>query len=68
VQVIKWSGLGFFANASFNGFPGAGVLLANVTWSLRYEWLFYTSLIVTALFARSRLTGWAFRRRGSRCR
>ena len=60
LDTIKWSGLGVFADASFNGFADAGVLLANVTWSLRYEWLFYASLIVTALFARNRLTGWAF--------
>lgn len=59
-QIARWCGLGFFSDSSFNGFPRAGVLLANVTWSLRYEWLFYASLIVTALFARSRLTGWAF--------
>jgi hypothetical protein len=28
-----------------------------VTWSLRYEWMFYASLIVMAFFARNRLSG-----------
>jgi peptidoglycan/LPS O-acetylase OafA/YrhL len=40
-----------------NAYPGAWFISAGVTWSLRYEWIFYASLIVTAFFARARLGG-----------
>ena len=40
-----------------NGYDGAVLIAANVTWTLRYEWIFYASLIVTAFFARNRAVG-----------
>jgi peptidoglycan/LPS O-acetylase OafA/YrhL len=40
-----------------NAYPGTWSISAGVTWSLRYEWMFYASLIVTAFFARSALGG-----------
>jgi peptidoglycan/LPS O-acetylase OafA/YrhL len=48
------------SGSPINGFASPGVFLAYVTWSLRWEWLFYASLVVTAFFARSRITAWAF--------
>ncbi len=40
-----------------NAYPETWLVSAGVTWSLRYEWMFYASLIVTAFFARTRLGG-----------
>jgi peptidoglycan/LPS O-acetylase OafA/YrhL len=40
-----------------NAYHGTWLVSAGVTWSLRYEWMFYASLIVTAFFARSALGG-----------
>ena len=40
-----------------NAYRGTWFVSAGVTWSLRYEWMFYASLIVTAFFARSALGG-----------
>ena len=40
-----------------NGYHGTWLVSAGVTWSLRYEWMFYASLLVTAFFARSWLGG-----------
>ncbi|HLX98514.1 MAG TPA: acyltransferase [Roseiarcus sp.] len=40
-----------------NAYRGTWFVSAGVTWSLRYEWMFYTSLIVTAFFARGALGG-----------
>ena len=36
-----------------NAYQGTWFISAGVTWSLRYEWMFYASLIVTAFFARN---------------
>jgi len=58
-QLAEWGALGLRSGSPINGFPEPGVLLANVTWSLRWEWFFYASLIVTALFARNRIMAWA---------
>jgi len=41
-----------------NGHPDSWLVSAGVTWSLRFEWMFYASLIITAFFARNRLSGW----------
>ena len=40
-----------------NGHRGALLTASGMTWTLHYEWLFYASLIVTALFARKALGG-----------
>jgi peptidoglycan/LPS O-acetylase OafA/YrhL len=37
-----------------NGYADTSVLLANVTWSIQYEWWFYFSLPVLSLASRSR--------------
>jgi peptidoglycan/LPS O-acetylase OafA/YrhL len=51
-SIIKWLCLGALAERPINDYSSTGVLLAYVTWSLRYEWLFYISLIFIAIFAR----------------
>src|SRR5438045_5961231 len=53
VQVGRWLLLGLFESWNVNGYPHAGHALAGVTWTLRYEWLFYASLLLTAFAARS---------------
>jgi peptidoglycan/LPS O-acetylase OafA/YrhL len=59
MQLAEWGALGLRSGSPINGFADPGVLLANVTWSLRWEWLFYASLIFTAFFARNRVAAWA---------
>ena len=45
--------LGFFYPGEINGYQNPGLILAGVTWTLRYEWLFYLFLLpVAAIFAR----------------
>ena len=51
-QVGAWSMLGFLPGPDVNGYPVTGLLLAGVTWTLRYEWLFYLGLPAAALAAR----------------
>jgi peptidoglycan/LPS O-acetylase OafA/YrhL len=57
-ELLSWSALGLWVNSPVNGLAHAGDFLANVVWSLRWEWFFYASLIVTAPLARFRLGGW----------
>ena len=51
-QVSLWLGLGVFARPDVNGFAGTTLVLAGVTWSLRWEWAFYLFLPLTALVTR----------------
>jgi peptidoglycan/LPS O-acetylase OafA/YrhL len=57
-QLAQWSALGLWSSIPINGVAEPGVFLAYVTWSLRWEWFFYGSLVVTALFARHQFTAW----------
>ena len=51
-SVLPWLALGMSpAQPDVNGYDAAHVLAA-VTWTLRYEWLFYASLLATSVFAR----------------
>lgn len=59
-QLAEWGALGLTSGSPINGYERPGVLLANVTWSLRWEWFFYASLIVTAVFAKNRVSSWLF--------
>ena len=54
-QVGTWLALGLVPGWDVNGYAHTGLVLAGVTWTLRYEWLFYLSLPATA-FAAAR--GW----------
>ncbi|HEX4181707.1 MAG TPA: acyltransferase [Caulobacteraceae bacterium] len=60
MQIARWCALGLRTGSPLNGVEHPGDLLANVVWSLRYEWLFYFSLVFTAFFARDPRTAWAF--------
>ncbi|MHB1677589.1 MAG: acyltransferase family protein [Sulfuriferula sp.] len=53
--------MGFFDTATIiNTYPGPNLILAGVTWTLHYEWLFYLLILpVAALFARPQ--GWHIR-------
>ena len=53
VQMTKWLGLGLFDQVLVNGYD-ARLVLAGVTWTLYYEWLFYFSLPALAVIAGSR--------------
>ena len=51
-QVAPWFALGAVEGGDINGYPDTSLILAGVTWTLRWEWYFYASLAVTALAAR----------------
>lgn len=53
-QVVRWLLFDFLGSPDVNGYPGTKLLLAGVTWTLRYEWIFYFLLPVAALAARDR--------------
>jgi peptidoglycan/LPS O-acetylase OafA/YrhL len=56
-QVAVWLlGLGYLPGVVVNGYPSTGLLLAGVTWTIRFEWLFYLSLPILALATRNRKT------------
>ncbi len=42
--LLKWLMFTMFGAPDLNGFPRTELLVAGVTWSLRYEWLFYCAL------------------------
>lgn len=60
VSLLQWLALGLRAGMPINGVEHPGIFLANVTWSLRWEWFFYGSLIFTSVFARNRFSALAF--------
>jgi peptidoglycan/LPS O-acetylase OafA/YrhL len=52
-HVFRWSLLGLVKGADINGYENPGRVLADVTWTLRYEWWFYLSLPLTAILIRN---------------
>jgi peptidoglycan/LPS O-acetylase OafA/YrhL len=48
----RWLALGALGQPDVNAYPDTGRLLAGVTWTLAFEWLFYCSLPLLAPFAR----------------
>ena len=53
--VLQWLALGLVdTQPDVNGYNASHVL-AGVTWTIWYEWVFYVSLVATAPFARGRL-------------
>jgi peptidoglycan/LPS O-acetylase OafA/YrhL len=54
-SVLQWLALGLVnTQPDVNTFKATNVL-AGVTWTIFYEWLFYASLVATAFFARGRM-------------
>ena len=47
-----WLLFTMFGNPALNAVQGTWIMVAGVTWSLRYEWLFYLALPLLALAAR----------------
>ena len=53
--LLDWVLFTLFDAPNLDGLPGTGLLVAGVTWSLRYEWLFYLALpLIGFLTGRSR--------------
>lgn len=51
-SVLQWLALGILnTEPDVNNYP-ASLVLAGVTWTISYEWVFYASLLVMAYFAR----------------
>ncbi len=50
-EIIRWLLFGFY-QSDLNGDRNASLILAYVTWTLHFEWLFYFSLPITAFAAR----------------
>lgn len=48
--VTQWLSFTIFGNVDLNGVESTNLIMAGVTWSLPYEWFFYFSLPVFALF------------------
>jgi peptidoglycan/LPS O-acetylase OafA/YrhL len=46
-----WAALGLLDTADFNQYTGAGIILAGVTWTLKWEWYFYFSLLMSGRIA-----------------
>ncbi len=51
-QTIQWMTFTIFGAPDLNGVERTSIVLASVTWSLPFEWFFYFSLPVLALFVR----------------
>jgi peptidoglycan/LPS O-acetylase OafA/YrhL len=49
VHLGRWLMLGAGGKPDLNGYPETHLILAGVTWSLRYEWAFYLALPALAL-------------------
>lgn len=46
---IKWLSFTMFGSPDLNGVESTSLIVAGVTWSLPYEWLFYLALPILAL-------------------
>ncbi|WP_161784349.1 acyltransferase [Aquabacterium sp. NJ1] len=57
VHVVK---LVFFFKADVNGLANTDMLLAGVTWSLRYEWFFYFMLPIMSMMGGGAFRVWKF--------
>ncbi len=54
-SVLQWLALGWIdTQPDVNGYDAAS-LVAGVTWTLWYEWVFYAALLALAIFARPRV-------------
>ena len=50
--IAAWAALGAVETWDVNDYPNTWLVTAGVTWTLRWEWYFYASLVVTAFAAR----------------
>jgi peptidoglycan/LPS O-acetylase OafA/YrhL len=54
VGIARWLALGAVRGHDLNNYTDTRLIIAGVTWTLRYEWLFYFSLIFISVFATAR--------------
>lgn len=54
-SALKWIGFTIFGSPDINHIKDTNLMIAGVTWSLTYEWLFYVSLPLTALASGRRI-------------
>jgi len=52
-NIIRWASFTLLGSPDLNGVMSTSLIIARVTWSLPYEWLFYFSLPIFALLLRS---------------
>ncbi len=52
-RILRWLSLGILGQPDVNGYEHTGLLLAGVTWTLQYEWFYYFSLPLLAVFAKA---------------
>jgi peptidoglycan/LPS O-acetylase OafA/YrhL len=55
-QAAHWVAFSMIKAPDVNGVPGTTLLMAGVTWSLAYEWLFYLSLPLLAVLLRVKVS------------
>lgn len=48
-EIYKWLTFTVYGSPNINGVPNTFTIVAGVTWSLAYEWLFYISLPILAI-------------------
>jgi len=51
-EVFRWLSFSILGSPNLNGVADTNTIVAGVTWSLKYEWLFYFSLPLLAITAR----------------
>jgi peptidoglycan/LPS O-acetylase OafA/YrhL len=51
VPLLHWIMFTMFGSPDLDGMPGTSLIVAGVTWSLRYEWLFYLTLPLLGFIA-----------------
>jgi peptidoglycan/LPS O-acetylase OafA/YrhL len=54
LELGRWFMLGAIPGTGVNGYTDAALLLAGVTWTIHWEWVFYLSLPILGLAARKR--------------
>ena len=59
IECLRWLTFTLTGTPDINGVPETGTTVAYVFWSLRYEWLFYCMLPLTALIA-GHWPGWGY--------
>lgn len=59
VSAIRWIGFTVIGGPDLNGVERTWMSVAGVTWSLKFEWLFYLSLPLLALLAGVHVPAWA---------
>ena len=53
IQLLRWLSLGAVSGKDINGYGHPELLMADVMWTLRWEWYFYLSLPVLAVLLRA---------------